>query len=55
LNCHAIIINQNNHRFSIDQCFIVDIIENLLVRYFGDSIGVGIWQEVEILGELCFA
>jgi hypothetical protein len=54
-NCRVITFDQNNLRFSIDRYFIVDKIENRLVRYFGDSVGIGIWQEIEILGEFCFA
>jgi hypothetical protein len=54
-DCHAIIVDQNNHRFSIDRYFIVDKIENRLVRYFGDSVRIIIWKKVEIFGKSCFA
>jgi hypothetical protein len=50
-----ITVDENNYRFSIDRYFLVDNIEHCLVHHFGYSVGVGIWQEVEILGESCFA
>jgi hypothetical protein len=53
-NC-SITVDENNHRFWIDRYFIVDKIDHRLVNYFGDSVRVNIWHEVEILGESCFS
>jgi hypothetical protein len=39
----------------VDRYFIADKIENRLVCYFGNSIRVGIWQKIELLGESSFA
>jgi hypothetical protein len=55
-DCCSVTADENNYRFSIDQYVIADTIERRLVRYFGDSFRiVAIWEEVEILGESCFA
>jgi hypothetical protein len=53
--CLTITVDATNHRFSIDRYFVVDKQDNRLVQYFGESGRVSIWNEVEILGESCFA
>jgi hypothetical protein len=52
--CTYIAVDPNNLRYSIDQDFLIDRIDMALIRYFGSSSRVYIWNEIQILGESCF-
>jgi hypothetical protein len=52
--CQSIFVDPNNRRFSVDQKFLIDKIDQRLIRYFGSTNRVHIWNEVEILGISCF-
>jgi hypothetical protein len=58
MNCKCLLsitVDVKNVCFSIDRYFVVDNREKGLVLYFGESSGVYIWKEIEVLGKSCFA
>jgi hypothetical protein len=48
-------VDPDSRRYSTRQCFLVDVIDLALVRYFGDNRFVCVWAEIKILGRSCFA
>jgi hypothetical protein len=51
----SISVDPNNHWFSIDRDFLIDIVNMRLIRYFGSSNSVSIWNDIKTLGVLCFS
>jgi hypothetical protein len=53
--CESVTVDPSNRRFVIDRSFLIDKIEQRLIRYLGTSCHVHIWNDVKIIGRQCFA
>jgi hypothetical protein len=53
--CPSLRFDPHNPRFSVRASFLLDQTEMHLIRYFGESSQVGIWADLEVLGESCFS
>jgi hypothetical protein len=51
----SMVIHPHNRRFIIDGHFLVDILDSIIVRYFGPIRSQLIGKEVRILGSYAFA
>jgi hypothetical protein len=52
--CELVTVNSNNLRFVIDNYFLVNVVENCLVRYFGEWRSLTIPSSISVLGSCCF-
>jgi hypothetical protein len=51
----SISVAPENQRFCVNECFLVDFLDSILVKYFGSGGNLVTWNEIKTLGKFCLA
>jgi hypothetical protein len=46
-------VESGNRQFNVDRDFLVDVVDSIVIRYFGQDGDAFVWKEVKVLGNSC--